>query len=402
MVAHLGAHFELPPPEVPPPLAPQEAPQTALPSQRSTALDTAVRDELTAFATRSDPAPALTDLETVGDLYAVWDGRGSVVDRTGQAFPIAVDPRARWPFFADTTQNPKLERTEAVLNEAHQLGHRAPLVVDMQDARPYGTADLGAPPAPTLVYCRRPGTCRLVLWPLPRYHTPGAPGFVSLETPDEVPWSQKADAAVWRGALAGLTQAKLMPDRAEPRLAYVLARALSEGGDAWPSLLGLSRYNLVHRTATSPDIDAKLVLGRGQSGLANHPRLAPYVDARRAPSFFHRYRYVLSLAGYDTGSNFLMAANTRSVVLKEEDGWELYYTPLFRPWEHYIPLEPGALDAEAKIDWARANPKQCQEISAAARASAARLAQRSTRRAMLAQILDVVRSGPLASPPDGG
>ncbi|MEM1266756.1 MAG: glycosyl transferase family 90 [Pseudomonadota bacterium] len=241
-----------------------------------------------------------------------------------------------------------------------------------------------------------------MLWPLPRYHTPGAPGFVSLETPDEVPWSQKADAAVWRGALAGLTQAKLMPDRAEPRLAYVLARELSEGGDAWPSLLGLSRHNLVHRTATSPDIDAKLVLGRGQSGLANHPRLAPYVDARRAPSFFHRYRYVLSLAGYDTGSNFLMAANTRSVVLKEEDGWELYYTPLFRPWEHYIPLEPGALDAEAKIDWARANPKQCQEISAAARASAARLAQRSTRRAMLAQILDVVRSGPLASPPDGG
>ena len=82
-----------------------------------------------------------------------------------------------------------------------------------------------------------------------------------------------------------------------------------------------------------------------------------------------------------------MAANSYSVVLKEEDGWALFYTNAFRPWEHYIPLLLGASDIEEKLEWARANPKACQRMSKSARAVCAKLATPANRRLILLSVL---------------
>src|SRR5699024_2437930 len=102
----------------------------------------------------------------------------------------------------------------------------------------------------------------------------------------------------------------------------------------------------------------------------------------------YRFRYILSLPGYDTGSNFLMAANSGSVVMKAEDGWELFYTPLFRPWEHYIPLASDTSDAEEKLDWARRHPDKCRAMVRAANTACAGLADLRLRHATLHRVLD--------------
>nr|WP_237422087.1 glycosyl transferase family 90 [Frigidibacter albus] len=106
------------------------------------------------------------------------------------------------------------------------------------------------------------------------------------------------------------------------------------------------------------------------------------------PAWFHGFRYLLSLSGRDGGSNFLPAAQTQGVVLKEEDGWELFYSGAFHPWEHFIPLAPGAVDLEERLEWARGNPAACQQMSKAARDVCARIANAETRRAWLRMVAE--------------
>ena len=104
--------------------------------------------------------------------------------------------------------------------------------------------------------------------------------------------------------------------------------------------------------------------------------------------YFHRFRYQLTLAGYDHGSNFIGAINSQSVLLKEEDGWEVYYLGRFKPWIHYIPVELYCADIQEKLAWARLNPDRCQAMSLAARAEVRRLANPLARRQILERILD--------------
>ena len=105
-------------------------------------------------------------------------------------------------------------------------------------------------------------------------------------------------------------------------------------------------------------------------------------------AFFRRFRYQLCLTGYDHGSNFIGAIDGRSVLLAEEDGWEVFYSGRFQPWKHYIPLERFCGDIAEKLAWARENPGECKAMAAAARAEAALLRRPAARRAIMARILD--------------
>ena len=102
------------------------------------------------------------------------------------------------------------------------------------------------------------------------------------------------------------------------------------------------------------------------------------------------YRYQLCLSGFDVGTNFIWAANSNSVVLKEEAGWEVYYSALFRPWEHYIPLEPGCPDLPERLDWARTNPAACRDMTAAARAAVRMLSDRGGQLAMMRAVAETL------------
>lgn len=102
------------------------------------------------------------------------------------------------------------------------------------------------------------------------------------------------------------------------------------------------------------------------------------------------YRYQLCLAGFDVGTSFIWAANSNSVVLNEEAGWEVYYSALFRPWEHYIPLGPGCGDLALRLDWARANPDACRAMSAAARAAVRMLSDRGGQLAVMRAVAETL------------
>jgi hypothetical protein len=153
-------------------------------------------------------------------------------------------------------------------------------------------------------------------------------------------------------------------------------------------LMGVTRYNLVVKHLSSPTVDAFLTLLDTQKTAQNSPLISPLCKPREPLEWFFQSKYILSLSGTDTGSNFLMAANSNSITLKEEDGWELFYTAEFKPWQHYIPLALGATDLDEKLEWAKSHPKYCQEMSKAAQAVCAQFAAPQNRDLYLSLVLE--------------
>lgn len=98
-------------------------------------------------------------------------------------------------------------------------------------------------------------------------------------------------------------------------------------------------------------------------------------------------RYVLCPAEAPEADRFLPLVNSQSLLLREENGWEVFWSGLFQPWRHYLPVEAGGGDAPDLLDWARAHPETCAEITAEARATCAALADPQVRRHHLALVL---------------
>lgn len=323
------------------------------------------------------------------EYFSTWDGGDIVADRRGDRRRIGVlDGTA----VSAPGRHFKLVRAEGVINDALRLGRAMPLRIDMEDSRWFGSPQGHPLAGPTLCHNRRKGARNAVLWPLPDQHGIGLPGFDPDAAPDRVPWEEKLDRVVWRGMISGSE----IRDSVKPGPAsHTILRDLAEAGEdpakrqaVWDRLCNTSRLAFVRRWWGHPDFDLGVVMAWGYRDFARDPLLAPYCTPRQDRAFFHRFRYQLCLSGYDHGSNFIPAIDGQSVLLAEEDGWEVFYSGRFRPWKHYIPLARYGADVAEKLAWARENPQECKAMAAAAQAEAALLRRPATRRAIMARILD--------------
>ena len=324
----------------------------------------------------------------LSEYFSTWDGAEVVADRKGARRRIRVRDGIA---LSAPGRHFKILRAEGVINDALRLGRAQPLRIDMEDSRWFGSPQGESLSAPVLCHSRRSGARNAVLWPLPDQHSIGLPGFDDA-APDPIPWEEKRDQVVWRGMISG----SAMTGGVRPGPAsHVFLRQLADAGDdpaarqaAWDRLCGTNRLAFVRRWWGHPDFDLGVVMAWGFRDFARDPLLAPYCTPRRDRAFFRQFRYQLCLTGYDHGSNFIGAIDGQSVLLKEEDGWEVFYSGRFQPWKHYIPLQRYCTDIAEKLAWARENPGECRAMAAAARAEAALLRRPATRRAILARILD--------------
>lgn len=326
--------------------------------------------------------------------FCAWDGAAQVLDGQGRSRPmvIADQPGLGPAAIGRPDLHFKILRAEGVINDALRAGRPMPLAIDMEDSRWPGSDDGPALPFPVIGHCRREGARNMVLWPLPGQHDIGLPGFDPTAAPDPVPFEEKQDRLVWRGMISGSE----MREGARPGPAsHVFLRRLAEAGDneaarqeAFAGLCRTSRMAFIRRFWNNPDFDIGIVMAWGFRDFASDPLLAPYCGPRRGPAFFRKFRYQLCLSGYDHGSNFIPMIDSRSVLLKEEDGWEVFYSGRFKPWKHYIPVARYCADLPEKLVWARENPSECKRMSADARVECARLRRPATRRAIHAAILD--------------
>ena len=351
-------------------------------------VDPAYVEDVAAFCLRG-LEPGTGQEGGFSEYFSIWDGGNVVIDRRGAPRRMAV----RDGLAVSAPDRPfKLIRVEGVINDALRLNRPMPLRIDMEDSRWFGSPQGEPLAAPVLCHNRRAGARNAVLWPLPDQHAIGLPGFDPQAAPDPIPWEDKLDRVVWRGMISGSE----MRDSVRPGPAsHTILRDLAEAGDdparrqaAWDRLCNTNRMAFVRRWWGHPDFDLGVVMAWGYRDFARDPWLAPYCTPRQNRAFFQRFRYQLCLTGYDHGSNFIGAIDGQSVLLAEQDGWEVFYSGRFQPWKHFIPLARHATDIAEKLAWARENPSECKAMAAAARTEAAMLRKPATRRAILARILD--------------
>lgn len=343
------------------------------------------------------------DRKAPGDLtglsgYAChWDGRpegaGAVTDAKGQARQVTLAhvPGDRPLALAREGRHFKLIRAEAVINDILALDRRDPVWIDMEDSRWFGSPEGAALDRPVLCHNRRAGAVNAVLWPLPDQHAIGLPGFDPRLPPDPIPFEDKEDRLIWRGMISGSE----MRDGVKPGPAsHVWLARLAEAAtptqrdEAWQGLCRTNRMAFLRRHFDDPDLDLGLVLAWGYRRFADDPLLAPYCKPRVGPDTFRRFRYQLCLTGYDHGSNFIGALDSNGVLLAEQDGWQVFYSGRFKPWQHFIPVARHLSDLKDKLAWARAHPAECQAMSRAARTEVAHLRDPAARRDLMRLILD--------------
>ncbi|MBU2956912.1 glycosyl transferase family 90 [Paracoccus sp. 1_MG-2023] len=316
-----------------------------------------------------------------------WDGGSIVATPEGGARRIAVAPDEGLAV-ARTGRHFKLLRAEGVVNDILRLDRRDPVWIDMEDSRWFGSPQGDPLDRPVLCHNRRAGAVNAVLWPLPDQHAIGLPGFDPDAPPDDIPFEQKEDRLVWRGMISGSEMTGgVRPGAA----AHVLLSQLADPAlrdEAWSRLRNTNRLAFIRRFIDDPDFDIGVVLAWGFREFARDPLLRPFLRPRMDRTDFRRFRYQLCMTGYDHGSNFIQAVDGNSVLLAEDDGWEVFYSGRFRAWEHFIPVARHLTDIRAKLDWARAHPAECRAMSQAARAEARNLRDPEARRDLMRLILD--------------
>lgn len=327
------------------------------------------------------------DARRYSKLFCLADfDSGQSEDKHGNMGAFQRDAQsARWRAEGDLG---KARRIAWALNRFQKLGAQGKIAFDLEDARQLGTPGYETA-GPVFTYCRRPDAVNCFLMPLAQYHQIGHRYFPDGAAQDNRAFADKRPEFYWRGAFSG----RAYPDSAQAISAKKLRALLSaqENGrisaQMATDLAAHSRFRLVSDYGAHARFDMGFTLNDADQQLFHAAGLAHLLRPRRPQGDAYQYKYLLSVRGNDTGSNFLPALNSNSVVLKEEEDWVLFYSGLFHPWEQYIPLAPGLSDLEEKADWAMRHERECIEISRRARDACRHLWNYRVRAAFLQELL---------------
>lgn len=328
------------------------------------------------------PARVMTaDSRTGSNHHAVVDlDQGQIRDAAGKVMPLKRGPDG---FFHAAPQMPRLLRIATTANDIAQAADRGVYHIDMQPGHRGGGS------GPVLAPCRRAGADNVFLWPMPWIHRLGNDGYLGRPDRIDPPFARKRDRAIFRGDLSGHVIAR----NSQPLrpVHEVVADLLAGKAGAEADLRAATRVAVALRHHGSPDIDMGLTPDARAERALNRAGLSHLIAAHKGDDFLLSHRYLVCLGATSGAEDFLPLVNSNSVVLLEEDGWETFARGVFQPWQHYIPLRPGAGDLPERLAWARANPDACQKMSARARALCVLLADGQARRDQLAGILRAYR-----------
>lgn len=165
---------------------------------------------------------------------------------------------------------------------------------------------------------------------------------------EALPWSQRSDAIVWRGASSGLgtfdpVLGRASPVRATQRLLLCLAARDIPGVD-----VGLATYSRGELTEDALR-DYGIVKGPIAENSWTTRKFAIDVDGQT-----------------NSWANFLVRLHFGCCVLKitSKEGYRQWYYDRLRPFEHYVPVKADLSDLRKQVDWVRSNDRQAAEIAA--------------------------------------
>ncbi|WP_157935949.1 glycosyltransferase family protein [Paracoccus zhejiangensis] len=363
--------------------------------QPGSGIDEEARERMaTSLARFAVPARIETGPRDLPGITRFDAALGELRNAAGDLLPIRRMETGR--YLADPLQPGHL-LIAAAANDIAELVDRGVYHLDMRDDCLIGTSPRTASGGPVLTPSRREGAANVFLWPMPRFHRLGNNAFLGPDPNAVTQLDQRLDRAIWQGGLSGYAPGANGPGLMRPAHRAVDLILRSEEGSprhqaALADLQENSRIAFVRRWQGSGDVDVRLIPEARAAQALRKAGLGSLIFTDAAGDALHSHRFTICLGGAPLAEEFLPALNAGGVVLKEEDGWQLYHSGVIRPWEHYIPLDYGAGDLADKLDWARENPRACARMVAAAHRVCAALADPAGRRRHLALVLEGYRA----------
>jgi Glycosyl transferase family 90 len=183
----------------------------------------------------------------------------------------------------------------------------------------------------------------------------------------DVPWRDKKNAAIWRGALTGINR------NGTRNMQDLVTSSSTIDANQTAVCLTLQRCKLVYEHASSHLVNASLT-----SVVAYHPNnrfrtsFLPYVledgvhlvGPHLSYTDLLQYKALIMLEGNDISSGLKWALYSNSVVLMQRvtyTSWAM--EELLEPWVHYIPLADDLSDVEEKVQWVLDHDEKSQQIA---------------------------------------
>lgn len=167
---------------------------------------------------------------------------------------------------------------------------------------------------------------------LPEAHYTARSGYAAMFhqlRQSQVPWEAKEARAIFCGGDHGDASnylPPLVPDRPHPR-----------------------RYLKQIVDAAHLDVDVHLGIGITLAQQMSH-------------------KWILDVDGFTrTWDAFAWKMQSGSVVLSTTSPWETFFTRLFEPWTHFVPVANDFSDLAEKLDWCHSHDDECRNIARRAR-----------------------------------
>jgi len=172
----------------------------------------------------------------------------------------------------------------------------------------------------------------------------------------DIPFEQKRDMAVFRGALTGIHRDGYKPN-------------MKDRVDDYEKCWLIHRCRLVLQAGQSPLIDARLVPNSQKDGeeeeeIPQYIRGIPIYGGKYNYEQMLQYKAIIMLEGNDISSGLKWALYSNSVVITQrptKTSWAM--EELLEPWVHYIPINDALSDVEEKVKWIMDHPEQAQRIA---------------------------------------
>jgi hypothetical protein len=283
--------------------------------------------------------------------FGVCDAPAELDPKISRRF-ISTNPALRTPKkMKDGRTRRRARRTADLWKEMHRLGLRSPIISRMSDA----IADVN--PFPAFQYNRPTGTPNAILWPLRKVHSLESESFCGPPDLEEIDLAQKKPIVFWRGKLTGFSSY----GKQASHLVEEFAKNEIDRDELLKHLITIPRYVFVARYFDVDGFDVGFVNHTGE--MHDLYGSIPEIARLHRPFTSHAeqlgFKYLMSIQGHDVGTSFGWQLASKSVLLKENYRWEVFFDCHVRPWDHYVPVEPGFGDVPDKVAWCEANPDAC-------------------------------------------
>jgi len=168
----------------------------------------------------------------------------------------------------------------------------------------------------------------------------------TFNSENETDWNKKYNIAIFRGSSTGEGVT------VDTNIRLKACKLSDECNDGYLDA-GITKWNLRPRK----------IKGVSQLQTINVESVNIKLKDFKTPFEQSKYKYILNLDGHVASFRLSNEMSYKSVILKVESKWKLWFSHLLKPWVHYVPVKEDLSDLLDIIKWCLANDTECAEIA---------------------------------------